>query len=119
MGLIKCPECAKELSSSAMSCPSCGYPISTAMKGCTDYREKIPVAAQFCSKCGVIQTGQKASGNIDNKMKVTGAPRVSHKNLQYKIFWLIVAGIPLLVFIGLLTNTRSPAPQTEAEKRLE
>ena len=27
MSLITCPECKKEISSSADSCPSCGYPI--------------------------------------------------------------------------------------------
>lgn len=29
MALIKCPDCEKEVSSSAPSCPSCGAPIST------------------------------------------------------------------------------------------
>lgn len=28
MALIKCPECGKEVSSSASSCPNCGHPIS-------------------------------------------------------------------------------------------
>ncbi len=27
MALIKCPECAKEVSSVAIACPSCGHPI--------------------------------------------------------------------------------------------
>jgi hypothetical protein len=27
MVLIECPECNKEISSSAISCPSCGYPF--------------------------------------------------------------------------------------------
>jgi hypothetical protein len=27
MALIPCPECKKEISTSAMSCPSCGYPL--------------------------------------------------------------------------------------------
>lgn len=29
MALVICPECAKEISSKALSCPNCGYPIST------------------------------------------------------------------------------------------
>ena len=29
MALIKCPECRKEVSDSAVSCPNCGYGIKT------------------------------------------------------------------------------------------
>ena len=28
MALIKCPDCNKEVSSSATVCPNCGYPIA-------------------------------------------------------------------------------------------
>ena len=27
MALIQCPECGKEISTSALSCPHCGYPL--------------------------------------------------------------------------------------------
>ena len=27
MGLIKCPECGKEVSTAATTCPHCGYPL--------------------------------------------------------------------------------------------
>jgi len=27
MALIKCPECAKEVSTAATTCPNCGYPL--------------------------------------------------------------------------------------------
>jgi hypothetical protein len=27
MALMQCPECTKEISSSAIACPSCGYPL--------------------------------------------------------------------------------------------
>ena len=30
MALIKCPECQKEVSTSAASCPHCGYPLQKA-----------------------------------------------------------------------------------------
>ncbi|MCX6899432.1 MAG: zinc ribbon domain-containing protein [Verrucomicrobia bacterium] len=30
MALINCPECAKQVSTSAQSCPSCGYPIAAS-----------------------------------------------------------------------------------------
>lgn len=32
MALIKCPECAKEMSSDATACPSCGKPNEVAAK---------------------------------------------------------------------------------------
>ena len=30
MALIECPECGREVSSSAMACPECAYPVGTA-----------------------------------------------------------------------------------------
>lgn len=32
MALIKCPECGKEVSDSALICPQCGYPIKTPLQ---------------------------------------------------------------------------------------
>lgn len=29
MAMIKCPECGKDVSSSAANCPNCGYPIAS------------------------------------------------------------------------------------------
>lgn len=37
MALIKCPDCGKEVSSSAKNCPNCGAPIDTAV---------------YCPRCG-------------------------------------------------------------------
>lgn len=41
MSLIKCPECQREVSSSASNCPNCGNPIDTKIK---------------CPKCGSKNT---------------------------------------------------------------
>lgn len=30
MALIKCPECGKEISSSASACPNCGHPVKAS-----------------------------------------------------------------------------------------
>lgn len=29
MALMKCPECGREVSTSALSCPGCGYPLQS------------------------------------------------------------------------------------------
>ena len=41
MALIKCPECGRDVSSSAKSCPQCGYPISE-MRTDGTVRVKLP-----------------------------------------------------------------------------
>lgn len=41
MALIKCPECGKDVSSTAKACPNCGAPIDTAIR---------------CPKCGSANT---------------------------------------------------------------
>ena len=33
MALMKCPECAREVSDKASACPNCGYPIAAAAQG--------------------------------------------------------------------------------------
>lgn len=41
MALIKCPECKREVSSTAKNCPGCGAPIDTSIR---------------CPKCGSTDT---------------------------------------------------------------
>ena len=41
MALIKCPECGRDVSSTAKACPNCGAPIDTAIR---------------CPKCGSANT---------------------------------------------------------------
>ena len=42
MSLIKCPECGKEISDTALSCPSCGYNMKVV-------NYKIPISAKIFS----------------------------------------------------------------------
>lgn len=51
MGMIRCPECGKEVSDKARNCPNCGNPIDTKI---------------YCPKCGssnvkVISGASKAA----------------------------------------------------------
>lgn len=51
MSLIKCPECNKEISDTAVNCPNCGYEIGK-MKFCKYCGEKIHEDSIICTKCG-------------------------------------------------------------------
>ena len=42
MALVKCPECAREISTAAPACPHCGYPIAAALKETTLVPPKSP-----------------------------------------------------------------------------
>lgn len=60
MALIKCPECSKEISSSAQSCPTCGYPVHatgspSAAKGATDYNPPVTTIEQTSKKWKAVQ----------------------------------------------------------------
>jgi hypothetical protein len=63
MSLVKCPDCEKEISSSASSCPNCGRPMSTAIKcpNCNSTNtEKISSASKVGSAIvfGVFAVGK-------------------------------------------------------------
>ena len=47
MSLIKCPECGKEISSSAKMCPNCGYEIKTKIKNKENGIDKHPIYSAF------------------------------------------------------------------------
>jgi len=63
MALIKCPDCGKEVSTSAESCPNCGRPMSTAIQ-CPNCKspdvEKISAASKVGSALvwGVFAAGK-------------------------------------------------------------
>jgi DNA-directed RNA polymerase subunit RPC12/RpoP len=52
MALIKCPDCGKEYSDTALSCPNCGYTGPTCSK-CGKKLSDIDIIAQrkLCSDC--------------------------------------------------------------------
>ena len=59
MALIKCPDCGREVSSSAVACPQCGYPISSHKTDGTVYL-KLSVKGTI-GKTNVIEV---ATGKI-------------------------------------------------------
>ena len=46
MGLIKCPDCEREISATAVSCPNCGRPISPGVM----LKPATPVTIEATSK---------------------------------------------------------------------
>jgi len=115
--LIKCPECKREISSSAVSCPSCGYPISKATKECTDCGAKIPIDADFCPECSVIQLSKKTKTENIKKEEFASKYITDKKKPWYKKWWAISAFIlfGLLIVINLLPSDKPPV--SELEKR--
>lgn len=63
MGMIKCPECGKEISENATSCPNCGSPVKKQpqyqgpIKMCKHCKEFMPKSYKVCPKCGRKQGG--------------------------------------------------------------
>ena len=74
MALITCPDCKKEISSSAESCPGCGRPMETSIKCPTcksDDVEKISNASKVGSALmfGVFAMGKLSKTYQCNKCK--------------------------------------------------
>lgn len=64
MGLIKCSDCGKEISSSAESCPFCGKPMSSAIK-CPTCKSTNVEKISDASKIGsVLLWGVFAAGKV-------------------------------------------------------
>jgi len=98
MALIKCPECGRDISDSAVSCPNCGHPINkdnktvvqidTAPNKRRKYRVRSLILAPifFISFIlGLIWSGSAATGGESGMQG----------------FWFFIAGIS---FVSLIIN---------------
>ncbi|WP_227502577.1 zinc-ribbon domain-containing protein, partial [Klebsiella sp. 10982] len=54
MALIKCHECAKDISDSAISCPHCGAPISNSQKTNSIKNNQEPRQVSFILALGIV-----------------------------------------------------------------
>lgn len=64
MALITCPDCSKEISSSADSCPHCGRPMSTSIK-CPNCKSTEVHKISSASKVGsALMFGIFAAGKL-------------------------------------------------------
>ena len=78
MALIKCPECSKEISSSAKTCPHCGIKVEKIT--CPECGKKLKGDEKNCPDCGYPIAKQSTNNlnNINNIItenldKITGA----------------------------------------------
>lgn len=58
MALIKCPECGREVSSSAQNCPQCGFPLSSLR---TDGIVTIKIADGLAGKVNIFEVSTSRS----------------------------------------------------------
>lgn len=70
MALIKCPECGREVSDSAIVCPGCGYPIQQRKENnldniCPECGNLLGNDKSKCSKCGFELKPQKKKKQIN------------------------------------------------------
>lgn len=87
MALITCPDCKKEISSSAVNCPNCGYPIAKAMEANSKALSKkdkqkgciisiailaiIVIIAALCSRNDSTTNKSNETSSVDLKASVT------------------------------------------------
>lgn len=84
MALIKCPECQKEVSDSAVSCPSCGFGIAAHVK-----KEQNPSNHKTVAK---KKSHTKADSSSESK-------KISKRNIIAILFVAIIAIIIIVVTI--------------------
>ncbi len=64
MGLIKCPDCGKDISTSAESCPNCGKPMFNGIR-CPNCKSNNVIKISGASKVGsFFMWGIFAAGKI-------------------------------------------------------
>lgn len=77
MALIKCPECDKEISSSAKVCPNCGY--KNEFKTCPECGVVVKATDNMCPECGYPLQKKNAQNIINENLdKITGAKSKSY-----------------------------------------
>lgn len=113
MALIKCPECGKEISSSAASCPNCGHPIvsqthvDVSVTTPEKYRGPLSGARLAIGIISIILfvfvMFQSCAAGVSNTLQENGS--VSGSQGVLTAICLLVAGI-----VGICTrNSRSKA----------
>lgn len=87
MALVKCPECGKEISDSALACPHCGCPSDIIkekieLKKIEDAKPKMVKA---CSCCGLIIWNKDALGYQENYCLECDSRNIPHNLVELPI----------------------------------
>lgn len=91
MALIKCPECAKEISNAATACPSCGYPLTGT-----------PTPAVVVSPARKWSPGVAAVLSL----VIPGAGQMYKGQVANGLVWLlfVIIGYALVIVPGLILH---------------
>ena len=115
MALIDCPECRKEVSTSAKSCPHCGYVMRTEsiLGGARRFstpgeKKEKPEELGPLGTCGCLVWGVVAIGLIFGMVSMGGRqqPEGSYflpLTVTGFIAWIVI-GILILYFVGNKTD---------------
>ena len=57
MALIKCPECAQQVSDQAHACPHCGFGVADSLIQCPECEHRVSRASDDCPNCGFLLVG--------------------------------------------------------------
>ena len=90
MSLIKCPECGKEVSSSAVNCPHCGYPLSQSDKAPVKKKEEAKPAEK------------EVPANVNNEELIKQYEKevaILSRRRSVMLTWGIIASVISLVAI--------------------
>lgn len=78
MALMKCPECAREVSDKAPACPSCGHPIASP-----------------------VPNGRAIHGGNAADIAKTGGKVATTWLLAGQVHWIVRGLVAIVAFIGL------------------
>lgn len=87
MALIKCPECGKEISDSAITCPNCGCPAEIIKEKIKQQRidDSKPKMVKACSCCGLIAWNKNTIGYKENYCLECNERNISHKLIELPV----------------------------------
>jgi uncharacterized membrane protein YvbJ len=81
--MIKCPECKKDVSESAVACPSCGFPVAKTLAAPKKEMESIEKKQMAGGCLGLVGVGMLIAALAGVVKYFTGAgPRPPEDNLQ-------------------------------------
>lgn len=108
MALIKCPECGKEVSSSARSCPHCGYQI-------TDTRL---YPSQGIAEKYINDTEKVDSQNIVSDSPISGKKVRRKVYLGFGIFLIFAVGIVASGITALFNSSKETLSASKTEEMI-
>lgn len=129
MALIKCSNCAKEISDKAKVCPKCGKSIVLASPAleedksilCEECGTEIPEGMEACPNCGCpIPAKEEVIKEAPQKVEVT-AVNLPQMNQNIKKYVTIICVVILAIIVALFAGSKAKEQRLaeEAAQRSE